>query len=64
MNNTIDVQNGDAGLAITAVQIDPLHLPTVQPLIGAQISDNRLAARPRTGALAQRRAELSMPTTT
>ena len=50
-NNTIDMQNGDAGLAITAVQIDPLHLQTVQPLIGAQISNNRISGTATYGVL-------------
>jgi hypothetical protein len=50
-NNTIEVQNGDAALAITEVQIDPLHLRTPYPLKGAQISNNRISGTARYGVL-------------
>lgn len=50
-NNVIEVQNGDAALAITEVQIDPLHLRAPYPLNGAEISHNHISGTARYGVL-------------
>ena len=56
-NNKIEMENGDAGIVFTEIQIDPLHEGTPNVLNGAEVHDNLISGTAQYGLLANEGAK-------
>lgn len=56
-NNKIEMDNGDAGMVFTEIQIDPLHEGPPNALNGAEVRDNQISGTAQYGLLADEGAQ-------